>query len=209
MPTQILQKVSISRSESSAVGPTESFVISTADRSLALSQSRIALNSTLSVLDKILSVDSINDQRFKKARIELCLNTKTWKAEKVFGAKASRGLARFDSTLESSEDYKLFLEKRAKSEEERLSRPKPVAGGITNSDSTNAQTTSSENGMPMSALLLHLRAKREQESKKRRGEPAKPRSLNARPSASSTKTEKNLKSEKDRKSKRGKAEKRT
>jgi len=194
MPIHILQKMNASRCESPADEPSESFDITPADRSKAMSQSRITLNSTLNVLEKILTADSLNEQRFKRARIEQCLNSKTWKAEKSLGARASKGLARFDSTIESSDDYKLFLEKRTRTEEDRLNRPKPVAGGII--DGTNVQANNSENGTPMSALLLHLRAKREQESRKRR-EPAKPRLNSGRPSISSTKTEKNSNSEKD------------
>lgn len=199
MPMHILQKINSSRCESSTDVSCESVDITPSDRSKAVSQSRTTLSSTLNCFEKILQADSVNEQRFRRARIELCLNSKTWKTEKPFGAKTSKHISRLESTLESSDDYKQFLEKRAKSEEDRLNRPKPIAGGIVSG--TNAQSSNSENAMPMSALLLHLRAKREQESKKRR-ESTKPRPNSVRQPASTTKTDKNSSDAKDPNEKR-------
>ena len=197
MPQHLREKISgpALGSESYANAPSEtsdSVMITPSDRSKAVSQSRITLNCTLNHIEKVLSADSLSEQRFRKARIEQCLNSKSWKAEKSSSFATSTFVSRLDSTLETSDDFKLFLDKRTKLEEERLNRPKPLAGGVIESSrlavdavGANSQVTNSENGMPISAILLHLRTKRENESKKRR-EYSKPKSNGAR---ASTKTD--------------------
>ena len=100
-------------------------------------------------------------------------------------------LAKYDSTIEQNEDFKNFMEAKQKEEEERQNRPKPQPGlgfvGVglpssnplieSNDDDTKKLATDSENdirpstgltpsniienGQQLSAIVLHLREKRQ------------------------------------------------
>ena len=66
-----------------------------------------------------------------------------------------------EDTIESTADYKHFISKSKKEAEERLARPRPTPGG-------SLEDLNNENGQQVAAIVLHLRAKRQQEAKRKK-----------------------------------------
>jgi uncharacterized membrane protein YgcG len=88
--------------------------------------------------------------------VEESLDNKTWKT--IYRPYRQTGV------IEETADYKEFLERTEKEKEERSARPKPPPGGST--AASVALTASDNGGQPMAALVLHLRAMHDEQSKR-------------------------------------------
>lgn len=88
--------------------------------------------------------------------VEESIDSKTWKFN--YRPYRSQGVP-----IEDTADYKQFVERTEKEKEERSARPKPPPGG---SIAASAALATTENGQPMSALVLHLRAMHDEQSKR-------------------------------------------
>jgi hypothetical protein len=88
--------------------------------------------------------------------VEESIDSKTWKVN--YRPYRSQGVA-----VEDTADYKQFVERTEKEKEERSARPKPPPGG---SIAASAALAATENGQPMAALVLHLRAMHDEQSKR-------------------------------------------
>eukprot|EP00559_Dactyliosolen_fragilissimus_P008198 CAMPEP_0184855292 /NCGR_PEP_ID=MMETSP0580-20130426/581_1 /TAXON_ID=1118495 /ORGANISM="Dactyliosolen fragilissimus" /LENGTH=619 /DNA_ID=CAMNT_0027349767 /DNA_START=136 /DNA_END=1995 /DNA_ORIENTATION=- len=169
-------------------------VLTSSERSRVIAKSRLLLKRTISRLSDICKSDASTAQTFGKCRIEFSLSQKTWKAEnlavsnlKNVGPK--RGghgyghyFAKYDSTIDQSDDFKTFMETTINMKEMLLNRPKPVPGGggvnvdtgtsnrvgddgKSNKDNISGLNTNvtsnlqSEDGQPLPAIVIHLREK--------------------------------------------------
>lgn len=135
--------------------------ITASDKTRALAQTRLLLNETIATLSKLCKDDSSNGKSYKDLDVFMSPNQKIWKNEegRKFGFSA-----KYDSTLEQSEDFRKFLEKKKNMEEELSSRPKPPAGGIPISDLLSTglgEDKSSRIDGPVSAIVAHLLEKKE------------------------------------------------
>jgi hypothetical protein len=88
--------------------------------------------------------------------VEESIDSKTWKVN--YRPYRSQGVA-----VEDTVDYKQFVERTEQEKEERSARPKPPPGG---SIAASAALAATENGQPMAALVLHLRAMHDEQSKR-------------------------------------------
>lgn len=70
---------------------------------------------------------------------------------------------RREGTIETTGDYKQFFNKQTKAQEDRQNRPKPAPGG--GLDGTTGDT---KNDQPLSAIVLHLRAKHQEQNKRKK-----------------------------------------
>lgn len=146
--------------ESKAPAPAP--VITSAERSTALAQSRLLLQQTITSISKMCELDSKKDQNYRGLKVETSENQKIWKDQSEKKGGYGFFQKKYDSTIEQSDDFKKFMERIAKDKEERLNRPKPPPGGGPLATETSGSTEGkdvSENGQPISALVLHLREK--------------------------------------------------
>jgi hypothetical protein len=88
--------------------------------------------------------------------VEESIDSKTWKVN--YRPFRSQGVS-----VEDTADYKQFVERTEQEKEERSARPKPPPGG---SIAASAALAATENGQPMAALVLHLRAMHDEQSKR-------------------------------------------
>lgn len=135
--------------------------ITASDKTRALAQTRLLLNETIATLAKLCKDDSSNGKSYKDLDVFMSPNQKIWKNEegRKFGFSA-----KYDSTLEQSEDFRKFLEKKKNMEEDLSSRPKPPPGGIPISDLLSTglgEDKSSRIDGPVSAIVAHLLEKKE------------------------------------------------
>jgi len=153
--------------------------ITAADRSKALAQSRLLLSETLASLAKLCKDDSKKDKPYSGIHIEMSSNQKIWKAEEKGNGSGTGGgsgregrkfgmAAKYDSTIEQNDDFKQFLDSKKMMEEELNNRPKPPPGGGPLAEMTNIGTGTgvddrmgSAGGDPVSAIVIHLREKKE------------------------------------------------
>eukprot|EP00555_Chaetoceros_dichaeta_P005260 CAMPEP_0198266138 /NCGR_PEP_ID=MMETSP1447-20131203/26732_1 /TAXON_ID=420782 /ORGANISM="Chaetoceros dichaeta, Strain CCMP1751" /LENGTH=591 /DNA_ID=CAMNT_0043956045 /DNA_START=103 /DNA_END=1878 /DNA_ORIENTATION=- len=176
---------------SNASGPSGGNIITAADRTKALAQSRLILRQTISNLAESCKAD-IGKEVYRGMKVEMSPSQKIWKFDPFpvcnnINASGKKGHgysghyhAKYDSTIEQSEDFQAFLDKRSKIEEEIANRPKPPPGGGTieatvgvdgleiaakaTEDSKSSWSAivqeTMENGQPIPALVLHLRQKK-------------------------------------------------
>jgi uncharacterized membrane protein YgcG len=71
---------------------------------------------------------------------------------------------RREGTIESTGDYREFFNKQNKADEVRKSRPKPAPGG----GALTCADTNSNDGEPLSAIVMHLRAKHREQSQRKK-----------------------------------------
>jgi len=200
MPRFIVEKTNLSEDKGiieignniapNTLASTGGNLVTAADRTKALAQSRLILRQTISNLSESCKAYTSKDAFSSGMMVELSPSQKIWKFEphptlsntnNVMGKKGHYHV-KYDSTIEQSDDFKAFLDKRTKEEEEIANRPKPppgggiveTTGGIDSMDSTgrgmevniggggmiNRQALVMENGQPFPALVLHLREKK-------------------------------------------------
>jgi len=124
---------SVSKANEGSTGiMTETRVPTPSERSRLIAQSRLLLRKTVSLLGEVCKIDSNKMQRFGCTQVVSSLSQKTWKVD-VSSPGGFRGyghyFAKYESTIQHTEDFKLFLEEQVKSKEELLTRPKPSPGG--------------------------------------------------------------------------------
>jgi len=179
-----------SRNVSSGSFPSGGNLITPADRTKALAQSRLILRQAISNLAESCNAD-MGKYVYRGMKVEMSPSQKIWKFDpfpvcntNAYGKKghgySGHYHAKYDSTIEQSEDFQAFLDKKTKVEEEIASRPKPPPGGgttettaIVDGTETVGKTTEDSksswsamvqetmaNGQPIPALVLHLRQKK-------------------------------------------------
>lgn len=134
-------------------GPTEEDGgnMTAAQRSHATAKARLQLTTAVEALSKHAQEDSKSSQVYAGCVIQPSMSGKAWRPT----YRDHR-----EGTVESTGDYKRFMANMAKEEDERLSRPKPTPGGALSDGK-------SENGEPVAAIVKHLRAKRQQEARRK------------------------------------------
>ncbi|KAG7340319.1 hypothetical protein IV203_023862 [Nitzschia inconspicua] len=156
------------------------------DYTQQLAKCKLLLSSAVELVKDIVNADCKTQQYFSGCTVEQSLNQKTWK---LFGGGGSSGRGRRpdrrEGTVESSQDFKQWLESQEKLKEDLKARPKPVPGGGVST--TNADGT--ENGEPVAALVQHLLAKKQEQKQKKTVKKKKDETSNKRkPKKSETST---------------------
>jgi hypothetical protein len=96
--------------------------------------------------------------------VEESLNSKTWRVT-TFSKDKTQYHDRMEGTVQETMDYQQFLEKVAKQKEERIARPKPAPGG--RSIVAGTATSNDTVDQPVSALVLHLQKKQQEQKRKK------------------------------------------
>ncbi|KAG7372985.1 hypothetical protein IV203_033709 [Nitzschia inconspicua] len=134
------------------------------DYTQQLAKCKLLLSSALELVKDVVNADCKTQQYFSGCTVEQSPNQKTWK---LFGGGGSSGRGRRpdrrEGTVESSDDFKQWLQSQEKLKEDLKARPKPAPGGGVST--TNADGT--ENGEPVAALVQHLLAKKQEQKQKK------------------------------------------
>lgn len=176
--------------------------ITASDKTRALAQTRLLLNETVATLTKLCKDDSSNGKSYKDLDVFMSPNQKIWKNEegRKFGFSA-----KYDSTLEQSEDFRKFLEKKKNMQEDLSSRAKPPPGGIPISDLLSTglgeEKVSSRIDGPVSAIVAHLLEKKEAARLAKKKAAAEKKKKKAKSKQSTTKKEEEKKKKTKRKKK--------
>ena len=125
--------------------------ITNAQRSQATAKARLQLTTAVEALSRHAREDAKSSQLYAGCVVQSSVSGKAWKPT----FRDHR-----EGTVEWTGDYKRFMTNMAKEENERLSRPKPTPGVSLNDGK-------SENGEPVAAIVKHLRAKRQQEARRK------------------------------------------
>jgi len=151
-----------------------------------LAKGRLLLSNALKALIELMADAQTQEYVFSGCIVEQSMNGKTWK---VFQKNSSRPDRR-EGTIQSTADFKEWMENVAKQKEELKARPKPVPGGGV-IGTTAASTTANgeeveEDGQVVSSLVLHIRNKKlEAKRKKSQKKKKKDESNNAAASSNS------------------------
>lgn len=134
----------------------------TVDYSREVAKGRLLLSRAIDFLTGLAQDDAKGPQEYAGCKIEPSMSGKTWK-------RMTRGDRR-EGTIETTSDYKNWLQGLTKKQEELSARPKPMpgGGGATNlllADSTTS--TNTDQDLPVSSLVQHLRAKRQELKRKK------------------------------------------
>ena len=121
-------------------------------RSRATAKARLQLMMAVEALSKHAEEDAKSNLQYGGCVIQQSISGKAWKPNYWDNR---------DGSLETTADYKRFIAKSEKEQEERMSRPRPTPGGL-------GDPNSSENGEQVAAIVLHLQAKRKQEARRRK-----------------------------------------
>mmetsp|Transcript_7718 Transcript_7718/g.16012 ORF Transcript_7718/g.16012 Transcript_7718/m.16012 type:complete len:496 (+) Transcript_7718:58-1545(+) len=121
-----------------------------------LAKGRLLLSNAIKALIELVTEDTKSQEyTFSGCIVEHSMNGKTWK---IFPNNNSRPDRR-EGTIESTSDFKDWLETTVNQKEELKARPKPVPGGGMAASSA-ADEVLEEDGQPVSSLVQHLRAKK-------------------------------------------------
>jgi hypothetical protein len=127
------------------------------EKSRATAKARLQLFTAVEALSKHGEEDAKSpdeQQHYGGCLIQQSMSGKAWKSN----YRDNR-----ENTIETTADYKRFMAKTEKEEEERMSRPRPTPGGAMPGDLESA-----ENGEPVAAIVKHLQAKHKQEARRRK-----------------------------------------
>lgn len=122
-------------------------------KSRATAKARLQLTMAIDALSAHGAEDAKTNQRYGGCIIEQSTSGKAWKPNH----RDNR-----EGTIETTADYKRFMSRAEKEEEERMSRPRPTPGGAM------GDMDGAENGEPVAAIVRHLQAKRKQEARRRK-----------------------------------------
>jgi hypothetical protein len=164
------------------------------DYTRQLAKCSLLLNSALETLQSTAHADSKTQNHFSGCMIELSPNQKAWKVGGGGGGGGGgfRRPFRREGTIESSQEFKQWLEWTAQQKEVLKARPKPAPGGGVASSATTAEG-GAENGESLAALVQHLLAKKQELkrkkalSKKRKAKKPETSATTSAPAAVSTK----------------------
>ena len=121
-----------------------------------LARYRLMLSNALDALRQVAEEDRTKQEFFSGCIVEQSLNGKTWKPS---GGRPDRR----EGTIESTLEFKKWLESTAQQKEALKSRPKPIPGGGV----TGAGGDGQENGEAVAALVQHLLAKKQEIKRKK------------------------------------------
>lgn len=127
--------------------------MSQGERSRVAAKARLQLSTAVEALSIHGQEDAKASQEYGGCLIQQSISGKAWKANYYDNR---------EGTIETTADYKRFIAKMGKEEEERMSRPRPTPGGAM------GDADAAENGEPVAAIVLHLQAKRKQEARRRK-----------------------------------------
>lgn len=134
--------------------------VPTVDYSREVAQGRFLVIQAIDVMEAHAKEDTKADQNYAGSMVEVAMSGKTYKHQ--FHRRDRR-----EGTLETTADYKTFIENAAKAKEEIMARPKPTPGGGVAAMAATS-TDAAENGMPIAALVDHIRSKRAEASKRKK-----------------------------------------
>jgi hypothetical protein len=126
------------------------------DYTRQLARCRLLLSNALEALREVAELDSKSQENFSGCIVQESLNLKTWKPP------AGRPDRR-EGTIESTLEFKKWLESTEQQKEVLKSRPKPTPGGGV----SGAGGEGVENGETVAALVQHLLAKKEEIKRKK------------------------------------------
>lgn len=132
-----------------------------ADYSTAVAKGRLLVSRAIEFLSNIASEDAKGSQDFAGCRIDTAMSGKTWRHQ----YRADRR----EGTIETTNEYKNWLNSLTKKKEELESRPKPAPGGGAASSNLVAGLvdSSQDQAQPVAAIVQHLRAKRQELKRKK------------------------------------------
>jgi Smg-4/UPF3 family len=142
----------------SSVIPLATVPPSTVDYTRDVAKRRLMLQKAFDAMQAVVAADSSHNA--DAMVVEESVNSKTWKQQ---SPHRSLPVDRMVGTIFDTDDYKQFLERTAKEEEQRLARPKPVPGG----GIAHGGTITDATAQPVAALVLHLQQKQEEEKKRK------------------------------------------
>ena len=123
------------------------------ERSRLTAKARLQLSTAVEALSSRGEENAKTSQEYGGCLIQQSISGKAWKAN-YFDNR--------EGTIETTADYKRFMAKTEKEEEDRMSRPRPTPGGAM------GDVDGGENGEQVAAIVLHLQAKRKQEARRRK-----------------------------------------
>lgn len=131
------------------------------DYSREIANGRFLVLQAIDLMEAHVKDDTKSDQKYAGSVVEVAMSGKTYKHQ--FHRRDRR-----EGTLETSVDYKTFMENTAKAKEELLARPKPAPGGGLSQAISTASTDALDHGQPIAALVEHIRSKRAEASKRKK-----------------------------------------
>jgi len=131
--------------------------ISTAQRARIAARGRLQLQKALASFSLHLLEDAKSRQEYSGATMEASINGKAWKVKQARDRR--------QGTIETTADFKRFLQQKTQAQEERLARPKPTPGG---GQVSTTPSEANEGEQQLSTIVLHLRAKRAEQNKKKK-----------------------------------------
>jgi hypothetical protein len=131
---------------------------STLDYTRDVAKRRLMLQKAFDAMRAVVAADSSHNA--DAMVVEESVNVKTWKQQLP---NRSSPVDRMVGNIFDTDDYKQFLERTAKEEEQRLARPKPAPGGGMAHGGFGADAMA----QPVAALVLHLQHKQEEEKKRK------------------------------------------
>ena len=131
-----------------------------AEHSRAVAKGRLLLVQAMEALTVTARDDARGPQLFAGCIVEPSMSGKTWRQQ-------YHRPDRREGTIESTADFKQWLQSLAKLEEDLKARPKPAPGGGSTSAGSNPDGSGEANAGPVAAIVMHLRAKREESKRKK------------------------------------------
>ena len=129
-----------------------------ADYSRAVAKGRLLLKQAVDALVQLADEDAKAQQIYAGCSVEEAMSGKTWRHQ-------NHRPDRREGTIESTSDFKNWLQSLTKQEEDLKARPKPTPGG--GGLAMTAGVDGTENGQQLSAIVMHLRAKRQEAKRKK------------------------------------------
>lgn len=126
-----------------------------AEKSRLTAVAKLQLLNVIDALSAIAEQDAKTHQNYGKCQVAASISGKAWR-DKEGGHRDRR-----EGTIQNTGDYKQFFAKQNKAVEERQSRPKPAPGG-------GATSENGDSAQPVSAIVAHLRAKRQESSQRKK-----------------------------------------
>ena len=131
-----------------------------ADYSRAVAKGRLLLKNAVDALIQLADQDAKTQQLYAGCIVEESMSGKTWRHQ-------NHRPDRREGSIETTSDFKNWLQSLAKQEEDLKARPKPAPGGGSLAMSTGVDGTTIEDGQQLSAIVIHLRAKRQEAKRKK------------------------------------------
>jgi hypothetical protein len=153
----IQTEVTVKAPMKEAIGLTKTMtpMFSAAEKSRLSSLAKLQLLQAIESLSALAEEDAKTAQLYGKCQIEASVNGKTWRDKETRDRR--------EVAVENTNDFKLFFTKQVRATEERQSRPKPLPGGGVGHGENGA-----DSDQKLAAIVLHLRAKRNEEANRKK-----------------------------------------